>query len=79
MVRQQTRIDLGRNTFSVTRWQYEELDVMDLLCEIGVLSNCKCIDRCLACRHLWRFCISILMDKWDEFRYINCFDGMKVI
>ena len=78
MVRQ-TRIDLGRNCFGVTRWQYEELDEMDLLCEIGVLSNCKDISQCRNCTHLLRFCISILMDRWDEFRYINFFDAMKVI
>ena len=58
---------------------YEELDDIDLLCEIGVLSNCKEIGRCCPCRHLLRFCISILMNRWDEFRYINFFDPMKVI
>ena len=79
MGRQRTRIDLGRNSFGVTRWQYEELDDIDLLCEIGILSNCKDIGQCRACRHLLRFCISILMNRWDEFRYINFFDAMKVI
>lgn len=58
---------------------YDELDDIDLLCEIGVLSNCKEIGRCCPCRHLLRFCISILMNRWDEFRYINFFDAMKVI
>ena len=78
MVRQR-RIDLDRNSFGVNRWQYEELDNIDLLCEIGVLSNCKYIDRCCACKHLLRFCISILMNRLGEFRYINFFDAMKVI
>ena len=73
------RIDFGRNSFGVTKWMYEELDDIDLLCEIGVLSNCKEIARCCPCRHLLRFCVSILMSRWDEFRYINFFDAMKVI
>ena len=79
MVRQTTRIDLGQNAFGVTRWQFEELDDIDFLCELGLLSNCKDVNRCRTCRHLLRFCISILMNRWDEFRYINFFDAMKVI
>ena len=48
-------------------------------CEIGVLLNCKYIAWCHTGRHLLRFCISILMNRWDEFRYISFFDAMKVI
>ena len=40
------KIDFGRNSFCVTKWMYEELDDIDLLCEISVLSNCKEIARC---------------------------------
>ena len=79
MVRQTTKIDLGINSFGVTRWQYKELDDIDLLWEIGVSSNCKDIGQCHTCRHLLRFCISILMNRWDKFRYINFFDAMQVI
>ena len=73
------KIDFGRNSFGVTKWMYEELDDIDLLCGISVLSNCKEIARCRPCRPLLRFCVSILMNRWDEFRYINFFDVMKVI
>ena len=79
MVIQTRRIDLSRNSFGVTRWQYEELDDIELLCKVGVLSNCKDIGQCRTCRHLLRFFISILMNRLDEFRYINFFDAMKVI
>ena len=73
------RIDFERNSFGVTKWMYKELDDIDLLCEIGILSNCKEIARCHPCRYLLRFCVSILMNRLDEFRFINFFDAMKVI
>ena len=74
-----TRIDFDRKRFGVTKWQYDQLNEIDLLIEIGILSNCKMIGSCRVCRHLLRFCIDILMKKWDEFRFINFFDPMKII
>ena len=73
------KLDFRRNSFGVTKWMYEELDDIELLCELGVLSNRKQIATCQPCRHLLRFCISILINRWDEFRYINFFDAVKVI
>lgn len=79
MPRQKTRIDLGRNSFGATKYQYENLDDEDLLSEIGLLIQCEIIDRCHSCRHLLNFCIKILMNRWDEFRNINFFDALKFV
>ena len=37
------------------------------------------IDRCCACRHLPKFCIKILLNRWDEIRFIIFFDALKII
>ena len=73
-----TRIDLGKS-YGVTRYQYEMLDDIELLCEIGFLINCEIIDKCCSCRHLLKFCITILLNKWDEIHFIDFFDVLKVV
>ena len=37
------------------------------------------IDGCRACRHLLKFCIKILLNRWDEIRFIDFFDALKII
>ena len=76
--RQKTRIDLGKS-YGVTKYQYEKLDDVELLCKIGFLINCEMIDRCRSCRHLLKFCIKILLKRWDEIRFINFYDAFKVV
>lgn len=73
-----TRIDLGKS-YGVTKYQYEWLDDIELLCKIGFLMNCEIIDRCSSCRHLLKFCIKILLNRWDEIRFINFYDALKIV
>lgn len=75
-----TRMDFAKNSFGVRRWEYhEKLDEIDLLIEIGILSNCKIINRCRPCRFLLRHAIDFCMIKWDKFCFINFFDALKII
>ena len=39
------RMDFKKKRFGVCKWQYDKLDSIDLLIEVGILSNCKFIDR----------------------------------
>ena len=55
------RIDLGRS-YGVTKNEYEMSDDIESLMEIGFLIHCEMIDRCRACRHLFKFCIKILLN-----------------
>ena len=74
----QTRIDLGKS-YGVTKYQLEMLDDIELLCEIGFLINCDIIDKCRSCRQLLKFSIKILLNRWDEIRFINFFDALKIV
>ena len=76
--RKQTRIDLGKCN-GVTKYQLELLDDIKLLCKIGFLINCEMIDKCHSCRQLLKFCIKILLKRWDEIRFINFFDALKIL
>ena len=49
------------------------------LYEVGVLLSCHEIEHCSCCRHLLKWCLEILCNRWDEIRFINFFDAMKVI
>ena len=55
-----------KKCYGVTKWMLENLDDIDLLYQIGVLSNCYEMK-------------NILMNRWDEIRYINFFDAMKIL
>lgn len=76
--RQKTRIDLAKS-YGGTKYQYEKLDDVERLSEIGFLINCEMIDRCHSCRHLLKFCIKIFLNSWDEIRFINFYDALKVV
>ena len=41
-----------------------------LLYEVGVLSSCHEIEHCSCCKHLLKWCLGILINRWDEIRYI---------
>ena len=73
-----TRVDLGKS-YGVTKYEYEQLDDIDLLCEVGFLIRCDKIDKCCSCRKLLRFCLKILINRWDEIRFLNFFDALKII
>ena len=76
--KRKTRTDLGRS-YGVTKNEYEMSDYIELLMEMGFLIQCDTIDRCCACRHLLKFCIKILLSRWDEIRFIIFFDALKII
>ena len=76
--KRKTRIDLGKS-HGITKYEYEMLDDIDLLCEMGFLIQCDIIDRCRACRQLLKFCIKILLNRWDKICFINFFDALKIL
>ena len=60
------KLYMKKKCYGVNKWMLENLDDINLLYEIGVLSNCY--ER-----------KNILMNRWDEIRYINFFDAMKIL
>ena len=74
-----TRIDLHSKSYGITKKEYEMFDDIDLLIEIGFLIQCEAIDRCGACKKLLRFCLQILINRWDEIRFINFFGDVEMI
>ena len=73
------KLNIKNKCFGVARWMYRDLDDIDLLCKICVLSNCSEIQHCTCCRHLLKWCLDILMNRWDEIRSINFWDAMKIV
>ena len=76
--KRKTRVDLGKS-YGVTKYEYEQLDDIDLLCEVDFLIRCDKIDKCHSCRKLLRFCLKILINRWDEIRFLNFFEALKII
>ena len=74
-----SRIDLHSKTYGVTKKEYEMLDDIDLLIEVGFLIQCEAVDRCGTCRKLLRFCLKILINRLDEIRFINFFDAIEMV
>lgn len=72
-----TRIDIHSKTYGVTKKEYEELDDIDLLIEVGFLIQCKQIGFCRTCKKLLKFCLTILVNHWDEIRFINLFEAIQ--
>ena len=74
-----TRIDIHLKTYGITKKEYEELDDIDLLIEVGFLIQCKQIGFCRTCKKLLKFCLTILVNRWDEIRFINLFEAIQMI
>ena len=72
-----TRIDIHLKTYGVTKKEYEELDDIDLLIEVGFLIQCEQKGFCRACKKLLKFCLTILVNHWDEIRFINLFEAIQ--
>ena len=64
--------------FGATKWQYENFDCVDFYIELLILLNCQYIDRCRPCRHFFRWIIEILHDKWDNIRFIDLDEALKM-
>ena len=70
MARVNYKIDMTRRRYGAARWHYESFDCIGLFIELLILLNCQFIDKCRTCRHLMRWVIEILFDKWDTIRFI---------
>ena len=73
------RLYIKKKCYGVNRWMLENLDDIDLLYEVGILPSCNEIKHCSCCKHLLKWCLQILQYRWDEIRFINFFEAMKVI
>ena len=78
-VRKMPKMCLNRRGFGVNRWFFAELDDIELLIEIGILSNCEMIAHCKVCRIFLEWCLTILSKLWEDDKYIDCFDALKII
>lgn len=63
----------------MAKYQLERLNDIDIFCGIGFLINCKNIDKCHSCKHLLKSCIKVLLNRWDEIRFINFFEVIKIL
>ena len=73
------RLQIKNKRFGVNRWMLENLDDIDLLYEVCILSSCDEIKHCSCHKHLLKWCLEILQNRWDEIRFINFFDALKVL
>ena len=73
------RLQIKNKRFGVNRWMLENLDDIDLLYEVCILSSCDEIKHCSCRKHLLKWCLEILQNRWDEIRFINFFDALKVL
>ena len=73
------RLQIKNKCFGFNRWMLENFDDIDLLYEVCILSSCNEIKHCPCYKHLLKWCLQILQNRWDEIRFINFFDAMKVL
>ena len=78
-VKKMPKMNLNSPRFGVNRWMFAELDDIELLIEIGILSNCSMIGYCKVCRIFLEWCLKILYVWWDYTKYIDFYDALKVI
>ena len=68
----------NRGLFGGRKWQYAKLDDIDLLCEISIFSSCKIDGLCRVCSKHLRWCIEILMTRWDFSTNIDFYSALEV-
>ena len=73
------RLQIKNKCFSVNRWMLENLDDIEFLYKVCILSSCYEIKHCSCCKHLLKWCLQILPNRWDEIRFINFFNAIKVL
>ena len=73
------KLYIKKKCYGVNKWMLENLDDIDLLYEVGVLLSCHEIEHCSCCKHWSKWCLEILINRWDEIRHINFFDAIKII
>ena len=65
------RIEFFKKRFGVAKWHYKRLDCIDLYIELLILVNYQFIREYRPCRHLLKFVVDVLRNKWDDIRFID--------
>lgn len=72
------RTEMTRKRYGVCKWQYDQLDCIDLYIELLILLNCELIDRCQPCRHFLTFVLDCFKIKWDDIKFIEFEKALKL-
>ena len=72
------RMDFARNRFEAAKRHYEKLDCVDSYIELLILINCCFIDKFRPCRHHLKYVIDLLIEKWDDIRFIKFEDALEL-
>lgn len=75
MIKDIYRCDFNKKRFGVKYFQCKELDCIDLYIEMSILLNCKW---CRSCIHLLKWVVKILVQKWDDIRFINLEEALSL-
>lgn len=59
------KIELNRGRYGVCKKEFWYFDCIDLYIELLILLNCELIGKCRICRHILRWVVEILQNKWD--------------
>ena len=70
---------MRQGQYGITKWQFEALDDIDLLCEISIFSSCCWPGVCRVCKKFLRWCIQILLKRWNYTKYIDFFDALALV
>ena len=73
------RVNFNKGIYGVRKWQFARLDDLDLLCEISIFSTYSWPGSCTVCRKYLRWCLEVLMNRWDYTRYIDFYDALEVV
>ena len=73
------KINFNKGLFEVRKWQYTKLDDIELLCKISIFSSCKIDGLCCVCSKHLRWCIEILMMRWDFVTNIDFYSALEVL
>ena len=73
------KMNFNKGSFGVRKWQYTKLDDIELLCKISIFSSCEIDRSCRACSKHLRWCIEILMMRWDFVTNIDFYSALEVL
>ena len=72
------RMEFARNRFEAAKRHYEKLDCVDSYIELLILINCCFLNKCRPCRHHLKYVIDLLIEKWDDIRFIKFEDALEL-
>ena len=73
------KMNFNKGLFEVRKWQYTKFDDIELLCKISIFSSCKIDELCRVCSKHLRWCIEILMMRWDFVTNIDFYSALEVL